>query len=129
MPGISPGKRPRGPDLSSRAQSNEFLLSAAIRTSFFTIRDVRPVPTISSRTAANWRFGIRCRSPWVDDRDAGGLKWRLVSRSHAELPGSSNRRDLGIGNCDRMTMPASACNDLWIGFGTTNVERHDALAE
>src|ERR1700732_4550823 len=76
-----------------------------------------------------WRFGIRCRSPWVDDRDAGGLKWRLVSRSHDKLPGSSNRRDLGICNCDQMTMPAGACKDLWIGSGPTDVERHDALAE
>ena len=77
------------------------------------------------------RIGLpaQVRSPRVDDRDAGRLKWRLVARSHTELPGSSNRRDLGIGNRDGMTMPASACDDLWIGLGPIDVERHDALAE
>src|SRR6476660_9411824 len=81
------------------------------------------------RTALNWRFGISCRSPRVDDRGAGCLKWGLVARSHTDVPGSSNLRNLGIGTRDRMTMPASARDDLWIGFGPIDVERYNALAE
>lgn len=77
---------------------------------------------------ANTRLGLWRGSPWVDDCNASGMEWCLVTSGHAELTGSRNRGDLGIGNRHQMTMPARACDDLRVSFSAADVERHDPLA-
>src|SRR5260370_41021026 len=68
-------------------------------------------------------------SPRVDASDASGWEKRFVACSYTETTGCGNGRNLGVRNSDRMTTPASACNNLRVGFCPSDIERHDPLCE
>ena len=74
-------------------------------------------------------FSLGRSSPRVDDRDASSLERLFVARSYAESPGSGNRRDLGVRNGDRMTMPASSRDNFRVGFSPSDIEGHYPLGE
>src|SRR5690242_11766463 len=74
-------------------------------------------------------FSLGRRSPRVDDRDASGSERSFVACSYAETTGSGNGRNLGIRKSDRVTTPASAYNNLRVGFCPSDIERHDSLCE
>ncbi len=90
---------------------------------------VQPATLPPAAGRDKWK-GSRDRSgigiPRIDDEEARGPEWRFVAGRDREIAGCGNRGDLPVGNRDRVSLPASADDDLRIGCRSRNIKRDDA---